>query len=181
MKEENVILVDNFDSEIGIAGKLEAHKNKMLHRALSVFICNSSGEWLMQRRALGKYHSGGLWSNACCSHPKPGESVMEAAQRRLKEELGIESNLTEIFSFVYMEPVGNNLTEHEFDHVFFGISDQLPETDPAEVMEWKYMNFSDLNDDILRNPEKFTVWLRKSFERVNHAIEQKIDTSPETP
>jgi isopentenyl-diphosphate Delta-isomerase len=170
MEENQVILVDINNIALGTMEKIEAHKKALLHRAISVFICNSKGEWLLQRRALDKYHSGGLWTNACCSHPFPGESNNEAAQRRLMEEMGINCQLNELFSFIYKEDLDNELTEHEFDHVFLGISDAKPIIDPAEVMEWKYINFSYLQEDIENNPANYTVWFKIIFQRVEQQI-----------
>jgi len=176
MEETKVVLVDVFDAEVGVAGKLDAHKVGLLHRALSVFVINSKGEWLLQRRAKEKYHSGGLWSNTCCSHPFHGENITEAARRRLKEEMGLDCHLDEVFSFIYREPVGNNLVEHEFDHVLVGISDDQPNPDPSEVMDLKYVGFEELSEDIAAHPEKYSIWFRKSFERVNNALKQKIES-----
>ena len=169
-KEDFVILVDEADNEIGWMEKLEAHKKPLLHRAISVFIFNSKGEWLLQRRALNKYHSNGLWTNTCCSHPLPGETSLEAAHRRLHEEMGLETDLKEIFWFTYKEPLDNQLTEHELDHVFVGSTDEYPSINPDEVSEWKYMKFDDLKTDIDNHPENYTVWFRMIFERVNSEL-----------
>jgi isopentenyl-diphosphate delta-isomerase len=166
MTEVFVILVDEQDNQIGLMQKTEAHQKALLHRAISVFICNSRGEWLLHRRALDKYHSSGLWTNTCCSHPLPGETSIDAANRRLKEEMGMECHLDELFSFTYKEALDNDLTEHEFDHVFSGISDIIPIINPDEVHEFKYMKFNDLRNDVGLNPHNYTVWFRKIFERV---------------
>jgi len=165
-----VILVDEADNEIGTAEKMEAHRKSMLHRAISVFICNSKGEWLLQRRALDKYHSKGLWTNTCCSHPLPGESNIEAANRRLQEEMGMQCQLKDLFNFTYIEELENGLTEHELDHVFFGVTDDSPAINHEEVSEWKYMSYNDLIADIKTNPESYTVWFKKIVERVNQHI-----------
>jgi isopentenyl-diphosphate delta-isomerase len=170
MNEPQVVLVDNNDNEIGTIGKMEAHQKALLHRAISVFICNSDGEWLLQRRALDKYHSGGLWTNTCCSHPYPGESNIEAANRRLNEEMGVQCSMKELFSFIYIEKLDNELTEHELDHVFLGITDQLPFIEANEVMDWKYIAFTDLQKDIQVNPNNYTAWFKKIFERVQVQI-----------
>lgn len=171
LKHEKVILVDKNDTEIGTMEKMEAHEKALLHRAISVFIFNSKGEWLLQRRALNKYHSNGLWTNTCCSHPFPNETSLEAANRRLKEEMGLESNLEEIFHFIYKAPLDNKLTEHELDHVFIGTTNKEPFINSDEVMEWKYISYSDLLADLQNSPEDYTVWFRKIFERVNeHSI-----------
>jgi isopentenyl-diphosphate Delta-isomerase len=167
MKEDLVILVDENDNVTGHAGKTDAHIKGLLHRAVSVFIFNSRGDWLMQKRADGKYHSGGLWSNTCCSHPLPGETVTDAAGRRLMEEMGMECELNKLFTFIYREEFGNGLTEHELDHVFAGISDSLPAINPDEASEYKYLNFCELKTDVERFPDNYTVWFRKIFRQVN--------------
>lgn len=173
-EQDYVILVDADDNEIGVMRKMETHQKALLHRAISVFICNSKGEWLLHRRASKKYHSNGLWTNASCSHPFPGEINLRAANRRLMEEMGLKTNLVEIFNFTYMEPLDNELTEHELDHVFFGITDEIPVTNPDEVDEWKYISFHDLEADIEKHPENYTVWFLKIFRRVNEfAISNK--------
>ena len=166
-KQDYVILVDANDNEIGSMQKMEAHQKALLHRAISVFICNSNGEWLLHKRALQKYHSNGLWTNTSCSHPAPGESSLEAANRRLWEEMGLKADLVEVFSFTYKEQLDNELTEHEIDHVFFGITDDKPVINPDEVNDWKYVSFNELQADANKNPEKYTVWFLKIFERVN--------------
>jgi isopentenyl-diphosphate Delta-isomerase len=170
MKETFVILVDENDNQTGIAGKMEAHKKALLHRAISVFVVNPKGEWILQRRALNKYHSKGLWTNACCTHPHPGESNITAALRRLKEEMGIKCKLEELFSFTYKEKLDNELTEHEFDHVFFGVADKEPAINTSEVEEWEAVSFDDLHAEILENPEEFTYWFKMIYEKVNLRI-----------
>lgn len=160
MSEEQVILVDEQDNETGTAPKMEAHIKGLLHRAISVFIFNTKGEFLLQQRAFNKYHSSGLWSNACCSHPRPGESVQDAAERRLREEMGIACELTGRFSFIYNAAVGDHLTEHEYDYVFTGISDDVPEPDKMEVAGWKYMDAEKLHLEMEQYPERFTTWFR---------------------
>jgi len=173
MVETQVILVDSNDNQIGTMEKMEAHRKALLHRAISVFIFNTKGEWLLQRRALDKYHSGGLWTNTCCSHPFPGESVIEAANRRLKEEMGMKSKLKELFSFTYKEPLDNELTEYEFDHVISGISDSSPIINIDEVMEYKYVSYYYLYNDLRSNPNNYTVWFKKIFERVHQYISKQ--------
>jgi isopentenyl-diphosphate delta-isomerase len=170
MDEPFVILVDKNDNQIGVAGKIDAHKKALLHRAVSVFIVNSMGEWILQRRAFDKYHSNGLWTNTCCTHPNPGESNIESARRRLKEEMGIECNLVELFTFTYKEKLDNELTEHEFDHVFFGVSDRDPVINTSEVEEWEAVTFEDLHNDILKNPSGYTYWFKEIYEKVNSHI-----------
>ncbi len=157
---ELVILVDEADNEIGIMPKLEAHEKGLLHRAVSVFLFNSKGEMLLQKRAGNKYHSGGLWSNTCCSHPRIAESTKTAAMRRLYEEMGIISDLEDRFSFVYKASLDNGLTEYEFDHVFTGICDTTPAPDSNEVSDWKYMDVSSLLADVSTNPQHYTEWFR---------------------
>jgi isopentenyl-diphosphate Delta-isomerase len=166
MKEDLVVLVDENDNITGYLGKTDAHLKGLLHRAVSVFIFNTRGEWLLQKRADGKYHSGGLWSNTCCSHPLPGESSAEAAGRRLGEEMGMKCELSKLFTFIYRAEFGNGLVEHELDHVFAGISDSEPVINPDEASEYKYIKFSDLKRDIERFPENYTVWFRKIFMQV---------------
>jgi len=170
MEETKVILVDQNDIQTGVAGKFEAHQKGLLHRAVSVFIINSKGEWLIQLRAFDKYHSNGLWTNACCTHPLPGESVFDAAKRRLKEEMGILCNVTWLFSFIYKEKLDNELTENELDHVFFGISDNDPVINTGEVEAWKRISFSEIQNDIQNNPGNYTFWFREIYEKVNKQI-----------
>jgi isopentenyl-diphosphate Delta-isomerase len=175
MLEDQVILVDVNDNQIGTMEKMEAHRKAKLHRAISLFIFNSKGEWLLQQRALDKYHSKGLWSNTCCSHPFPGELNIDAANRRLTEEMGMKSHLSELFSFTYKEMVENDLTEHEFDHVIYGISDKIPNINTSEVMDWKYMSYYKLYKDIQINPNHYTIWFRKIFERVHQYISKQLN------
>ena len=170
MTEEQVILVDEQDNELGVMEKLEAHRIPTLHRAISVFIVNTKGEWLLQQRALGKYHSNCLWTNTCCSHPRPGESNLEAARRRLQEEMGMEAELSELFHFMYREVLDNDLTEYELDHVFVGISDQVPKINADEVHNYKYVAYEDLKEDIKNNPWNYTVWFLKIVNRVNEYL-----------
>lgn len=157
---EYVILVDNNDIEVGTMAKLEAHQKGVLHRAFSIFIFNSKGEMLLQQRAFNKYHSGGLWSNACCSHPLPGENILNAAKRRLIEEMGITTNLQAIYSFTYNVKLDNELSEHEFDHVFLGICDKKPLINKEEISNWKYVTVPELMIDIEINPHSYTSWFK---------------------
>lgn len=161
-----VILVDENDNQVGLMEKLEAHKKGLLHRAFSVFVFNSKNELLLQQRAFNKYHSGGLWTNTCCSHPYPKEDIKNAADRRLKEEMKMSCELNEVFSFTYNIALENDLTEHELDHVFIGYSDALPEPDPTEVHDWKYITMDALAADMQLNPQKYTVWLKYCFQRI---------------
>jgi isopentenyl-diphosphate Delta-isomerase len=167
-----VVLVDERDNETGIAGKLEVHRKGLLHRAFSVFIFNSKGELLLQKRAASKYHSGGLWSNTCCSHPFPGEPVAMAAHRRLKEEMGFSCNLDQSFSFIYRAELDNDLIEHEFDHVFIGRYDTPPQPNPQEVEDWKWMRLNELKNDLERDPSRYTMWLKIVFTRIQDHIEK---------
>ncbi len=158
-----VILVDENDNPIGTMPKMEAHEKAMLHRAFSVFILNANDEVLLQQRANDKYHSAGLWTNTCCSHPHPGEDTLGAARRRLKEEMGMEADLQFVFKFMYKAPFDNLLTEHEIDHVFIGKTDQLPVINPKEVASYKYMKPEDIKLDMEQNPQSYTVWFRIIF------------------
>jgi len=143
--------------------KMEAHEKAMLHRAFSVFILNANDEVLLQQRANDKYHSAGLWTNTCCSHPHPGEDTLGAARRRLKEEMGMEADLQFVFKFMYKAPFDNLLTEHEIDHVFIGKTDQLPVINPEEVASYKYMKPEEIKLDMEQNPQSYTVWFRIIF------------------
>ena len=158
-----VILVDEKDNPVGTMPKMEAHEKAMLHRAFSVFILNANDEVLLQQRANDKYHSAGLWTNTCCSHPHPGEDTLGAARRRLKEEMGMEADLQFVFKFMYKAPFDNLLTEHEIDHVFIGKTDQLPVINPEEVASYKYMKPEDIKLDMEQNPQSYTVWFRIIF------------------
>lgn len=169
---EQVILVDLRDRELGTMDKTEAHFSGKLHRALSIFVFNSKGELLIHRRAMGKYHSSGLWTNTCCSHPRPGENVADAAGRRLKEEMGFQTPLTEFFSFVYQAEVGKGIYEHEFDHVFIGTSDEFPFPDKKEVSEWKWMNVDKISAEIDNHPNDFTIWFQLIFKDVVRRVSE---------
>jgi len=169
-KNDEVILVNEQDEEIGFMSKLEAHQKGVLHRAFSVFIFNTNGEILLQQRALGKYHSEGLWSNTCCSHPLPHESAASGAVRRLQEEMGIQASLSFLYSFLYKAELDNGLTEHELDHIFWGISDNEPVINTAEVSNYKYISVNDLKTDLQENPEKYTEWLKICFNEVADKI-----------
>ncbi len=157
---EQVVLVDEQDNETGIMEKQEAHVQGALHRAISVFVFNSKNELLLQQRAAGKYHSALLWTNTCCSHPRPGETVENAATRRLHEEMGLECNLELAFSFIYKASFDNGLTEHEYDHVFTGTSDALPMPDQNEVAAWKYVSPEELKRSMENEPGQYTEWFR---------------------
>ena len=157
---ERVILVDGEDNAIGTADKLEAHRKGQLHRAFSVFVLDDAGRMLLQRRAEGKYHSGGLWSNACCSHPRPGEATEDAAARRLVEEMGIDCRPEPAFELVYRADVGGGLVEYEYDHIFLGHWTGEPSPDPAEVSEWRWVSLSELKQEVALHPRHFTYWFR---------------------
>lgn len=164
--KELVILVDLNDQPLGKMEKMEAHVKGILHRAFSVFVFNTGNELMLQQRALSKYHSPGLWTNTCCSHPRDGETGEQAAHRRLMEEMGFDCNIEKAFHFTYKADVGQGLTEHEFDHVFIGKTDQKPSINSDEVHGWKYMSMEDIRKDMERNPEKYTVWFRIAFDEV---------------
>jgi isopentenyl-diphosphate delta-isomerase len=155
-----VVLVDSQDNELGKMEKLEAHEKGLLHRAFSIFLFNSKGEMLIQQRALSKYHSPGLWTNACCSHPAPNESIIQAGNRRLKEELGLSTELVDAFNFEYRETFENNLTEHELDHVLVGYSEENPILNKEEAKDYRWINWANLLEEINLNPEDFTIWFK---------------------
>ena len=164
--EERIILVDHQDNEVGMMEKMEAHLTGVLHRAFSVFIFNTKGELLMQQRELHKYHSGGKWSNTCCSHPRLGEDTSDAANRRLKEEMGMECHLQYAFNFTYQTIIQDNIIEYEFDHVYFGVSDQLPTIAAGEVAAFKYMPMDELANELKEHPDHYTKWLGICFDKV---------------
>lgn len=174
MNNSKVILVDVNDTPIGVVDKLEAHQKGELHRAFSIFIINENGEMLLQRRALNKYHSGGLWSNACCSHPSPEEATYDAAKRRLKEELGFEAPIEKIFDFVYLAKFENGLTEHEFDHVFIGVYNGSINFNKDEVSEIAFRSFTSIKLALLESPESFTAWFHIAFPKVEAWWNQRL-------
>jgi isopentenyl-diphosphate Delta-isomerase len=157
---DEIILVNENDEQIGTAGKLEAHERGVLHRAFSVFLFNTQGQMLLQQRALSKYHSAGLWTNACCSHPLPGEDIERAAHRRLQEELGFDTKLTKAFEFTYKATFDNGLTEYEYDHVFIGTYNDSIKFNKAEVNSISYVDISNLTKQIKDNPHQFTAWFK---------------------
>jgi len=174
MEEENVILVNQLDEQIGIMPKMEAHEKALLHRAFSVFIMNDKGETMIQQRAAHKYHSPLLWANTCCSHQREGETNIEAGTRRLKEEMGIETELRELFSFIYKAPFDNGLTEHELDHVMIGYYNGEPTLDPEEVAAWKWMKPEDIKKDISVHPDNYSAWFKIIFDKFYDHISQNI-------
>ncbi|MFQ6020532.1 MAG: isopentenyl-diphosphate Delta-isomerase [Candidatus Aenigmatarchaeota archaeon] len=164
---EEIILVDENDNEIGFEEKIKAHMNGgKLHRAFSIFVFNSKGQLLIQKRAEDKYHFGDLWANTCCSHPRKGETLEQAVHRRLKEEFGFDCELKEVFSFIYKADFKNGLSENEFDHVFIGKYDGEVKPDFKEISEWKWINIEELRKDIQENPDKYTPWFKIAIDRV---------------
>ena len=170
--QEFLTLVDDTDRQYGKMEKLEVHQLGLLHRAFSVFIFNTNNELLLQQRADGKYHSAGLWTNTCCSHPQFGEDIVDAVNRRLEEEMGMAVDTEFAFSFIYRADFENGLTEHEFDHVFVGFSNQKPIPNQSEVKDWKYINLELLEKELMENPENYTAWLRICFPKVINHLEK---------
>lgn len=162
---EEVILVDEFDTSIGSMEKMEAHEKGVLHRAFSVFIFNSKKQLLIQQRALTKYHSPGLWTNTCCSHPRPGEDTLMAANRRLHEEMGMDAQLSFKTHFIYKTTFKNGLTEHEFDHIFIGTSNEDPKINKEEVNGYKWINLERVKEEMKLQPETYTYWFQLAMEK----------------
>lgn len=160
-----VILVDEGDNEIGYLDKLQAHQKGILHRAFSVLIFNSAGKLLLQKRAINKYHSSGLWTNTCCSHPKPNEQMADAVRRRLQEEMGIVCETNFAYKFRYQATLDNNLIEHELDYVFIGVCDDAPIVNTQEVADWKFVSLAEIRKDLIKKPDAYTFWFK---EIVNH-------------
>ncbi len=165
MTEEQVILVNEKDEQIGLMPKQEAHEKAVLHRAFSVFIFNNKKELMLQQRALHKYHSPGLWTNTCCSHQRDRESSLVAGKRRLKEEMGFTTDLKETTSFIYKAPFENGLTEYEYDHILVGNYNEEPNLNSKEVASWKWMTMVAVQDDIKNNPENYTAWFKIIFDK----------------
>jgi isopentenyl-diphosphate delta-isomerase len=172
---EHVILVNEADKEIGTMEKMLAHERAALHRAISIFIFNEKGEMLLQQRATKKYHSGGLWTNACCSHPRPNEDVESAATRRLYEELGFKTPLTKVFDFVYKASFDNGLTEYEFDHVFAGKYDGVIHPDINEIQDYCYKSMDEIERLLQSHPHKYTAWFSLAFPRIHKWTQQAQD------
>lgn len=170
MVEEQVILVNEYDEQIGLMPKMEAHEKAVLHRAFSVFIFNANNELMLQQRAAHKYHSPLLWTNTCCSHQRDGESNIEAGTRRLKEEMGFTTDLKETTSFIYKAPFDNGLTEHELDHIMLGYYENEPIINKQEVEDWKWMPLEDVKHDINVHPEQYTAWFKIIFEKFYNYI-----------
>jgi isopentenyl-diphosphate delta-isomerase len=179
MLEENVILVNEKDEQIGLMAKLEAHQKAVLHRAFSVFVLNSKNEIMLQQRAHQKYHSPLLWTNTCCSHQREGETNIQAGSRRLFEEMGFKTELKELFHFIYKAPFDNGLTEHELDHVMIGYYNDAPVINPEEVEDWKWMKIEDVKIDMELQPALYTVWFKIIFDEFYHFLEES--TSPLSP
>ena len=171
--EEQVVLVNQNDEPIGLMPKMEAHEKALLHRAFSVFVINAKGEIMLQQRAADKYHSPLLWTNTCCSHQRDGESNIEAGKRRLKEEMGFEVALKELFSFIYKAPFDNGLTEHELDHVMTGYYEGEPIINTDEVEDWKWMHPKIIKADISKNPENYTAWFKIIFDKYYEHISKE--------
>lgn len=164
---EEVILVDENDTELGKMEKLQAHITGALHRAVSVFIFNGGGQLLLQKRAAGKYHSPGKWSNTCCTHPRPGETNANAAQRRLFEEMGINCKLIAWCDLLYRTEFDNGLIEHEYDHIFIGVTNVSPVLNPAEVEAYQYVELDSLKQLIQQYPKRYTPWLSLCIEKID--------------
>lgn len=165
MNEEQVILVDESDRQLGLMPKMEAHEKGVLHRAFSVFLFNDNNELMLQQRAAHKYHSPLLWTNTCCSHQRDGESSIEAGKRRLMEEMGIEAELSEATTFIYKAPFDNGLTEHELDHILTGRFNGEPSINPEEVASWKWMAMEDVKSDMAKSPDLYTAWFKIIFDK----------------
>lgn len=172
MNEEQVILVNENDQQIGLMPKMEAHEKALLHRAFSVFVFNDKNELMLQQRALDKYHSPGLWTNTCCSHQRQGESNLAAGKRRLFEEMGFVTELKETTSFIYKAPFDNGLTEHELDHILVGTYNGLPELNSEEVAAWKWMDLEAVKADVVTQPELYTEWFKIIFDKFYTFLKQ---------
>jgi isopentenyl-diphosphate delta-isomerase len=177
---EHVILVNEQDEAIGTMEKMEAHRKGILHRAFSILLFNSKGEMLLQQRALNKYHSGGLWTNACCSHPLPGETMEAATRRKLYQEMGIDLPTTFAYKFLYRTTLDHDLIEHEYDHVYIGYHDGEPAINRDEVADWKYIDLLLLREDMRSHPAAYTYWFKLiveqglEFGHVGHTVLTKL-------
>jgi isopentenyl-diphosphate delta-isomerase len=171
---QEVILVNEQDEQIGTMEKMEAHRKAVLHRAFSVFIFNAKGEMLLQQRARHKYHSAGLWTNACCSHPSPGEETLVAANRRLIEEMGFSTPLEKMFSFTYKSEYDNGLTEHEFDHVFTGKFEGSIKPDPEEVQDYCFKSLDEIEGSLQSHPAKYTSWFHIAFPKLKEQLATQV-------
>ena len=166
-----VILVDEKDNAVGKEEKLEAHRQGKLHRAFSIYVFNKKGQLMLQKRHSAKYHSGGLWTNTCCSHPRPGEPLSEAAHRRLQDEMGFDCELKEAFSFIYHVSLDKGLAEHEYLHIFIGNFEGTPVINEEEAEGWKWMDFKELCQDMKKNPQAYTKWFQLTIDRLAHYLE----------
>ncbi|TNE54512.1 MAG: isopentenyl-diphosphate Delta-isomerase [Bacteroidetes bacterium] len=175
LQEEQLILVDREDREIGTMPKMEAHRKGLLHRAFSVFVFNERDELLIHQRAKGKYHSPGLWTNTCCSHPRKSEGTKEAAKRRLMEEMGFECELKQGFSFIYRADLGNGLIEHELDHVFVGRWNGVPAPNAEEVAQVRWLKIPELLDEIQEEPERYTYWFREILGKYRNELLEELE------
>lgn len=162
---EEVILVDENDAVLGLMEKMEAHEKGVLHRAFSVFVLNAKNELLLQQRALTKYHSGGLWTNTCCSHPRNGEDTLAAAHRRLQEEMGFDCEMVKLLDFIYRAELDKGLIEHEFDHVFVGRWEGIPKINKEEVADYAWLDVDVLENDMQQHPEKYTAWFKIIYQK----------------
>lgn len=170
---QELILVNELDEEIGYGEKMQVHRDANLHRAFSIFVLNDHDELLLQRRALEKYHSGGLWTNTCCSHPVRGEEQEATVHRRLIEEMGFDCDVKPLFSFIYHAELDNELTEHELDHVYLGKFNGSPNPNPEEVCDWKWIDLDKLRSDLKENPSNYTYWLNHAYEQFYNYIKNK--------
>ena len=174
---EQVILVDKDDCEIGLMEKMEAHKQSVLHRAFSVFLFNPQGKMLLQQRALTKYHSAGLWTNTCCSHPRPGETLDDAVTRRLMEEMGITAKVSKAFDFIYQAELPDHLNEHEFDHVFVGQYEGSIAVNPQEVMDYCFLSLDEIENQLATRPDRYTAWFKIAFPRLKSWKQEQQSTT----
>jgi len=172
--EEQIIIVDENDQQIGMGGKLKVHQDGSLHRAFSIYIFNDQDELMLQQRAKDKYHCGGLWTNTTCSHPRIDEDLSAAAHRRLKEEMGFDTDLKKVTEFIYKVGFDNGLTEHEYLHVFIGRYNKDPQLNPEEVQGWKRIKIEELEKEIEENPKAYTYWMEKTLPFINEALANKL-------
>lgn len=166
----DIILVNELDEPTGAMEKMEVHQKALLHRAFSIFIFNGKNDMLLHKRASGKYHSPGLWTNACCSHPAPGQATLEAAEKRLQEEMGISTPLTKAFDFIYKAGFDNGLTEYEYDHVFVGFYNGIITPDPREVSDYCYKPMAAIKSSIISHPQQYTEWFKIAFPKVEEYL-----------
>lgn len=178
MSAIEVILVDSQDRPTGKMEKMEVHEKGLLHRAVTVYVFNSDHQLLLQRRARDKYHCGGLWSNTTCGHPYPQESTQSAAERRLEEEMGLRLPLQPVFELSYNLPLSNGLTEHEYGHVYFAVSDDPPRINPEEAEAWRYSSLTDIQREMHTHPERFTPWFLLTFARIPAEFARYIALPP---